>query len=159
MRSIATTAAVAGALLGGCGGCDGAQCDVVAIVADIAGPGATDCGSVEAGWDDLVTIEAAHDCVAEALAGTSGFAVTLDQAVADARIVVAFASDGASVYRVDYTYVMGFMPPYVDSESIAAVACTELHDRGRDCGQLYQDLCFECIDPSPAATELTRCQE
>jgi hypothetical protein len=157
MRSLATTALLCGALSSGCGGCDGPQCDPAAIVADIAGPEATDCGSVEAGWDDLSTIEAAHDCVADALASASGFAVTLDQAVADGRIVVAYASDGTSIYRIDYTYVMSFVPPYIDSESIAASVCAELDDRGRDCGQLYQELCFECLDPQPAASERTSC--
>ena len=151
------TAALVGTVLSGCGGCDGPECDVVAIAAAMAGPEATDCGSVEAGWDDLPTLTAAHDCVAAAQAGGGGFAVTLDQAVADGRIVVAYASDGAAIYRIDYSYAMGFVPPYIDSESISADSCADLRDRGADCGELHDNLCLECVDPSPADGELPSC--
>jgi hypothetical protein len=136
--------------LSGCS--DGPDCDVAEILGALAGPDAVDCGAVNARSAETADYTVAHDCVA----GIAGpFIVSLDLAVSDGRIAVGYAGDGDRLYRIDYTYAMGFMPPYIDSESLRGVTCARLEDLGSDCDSLYDNLCFDCREPD--ALELPPC--
>ena len=122
-------------------GCGGPAYDPALLIAERAPTGADDCGQVD-GWGHTPPAPA-RACVVAALAAPRAFHVLIDAAVADGRIAVGFASDGAAaLFRLDYHAVY----PAIGStdEDVAWTECSSIDDLGAACSSLNRDLCFDC---------------
>ena len=128
----------------------GLECDPEAVVQRLAGPGAMDCGSSD-GWEQtyLDDIRAARACIASAIAEARPFFATVSPASSDGGVVIGFAGDGASVFRIEYDYTIAMGCVGGDKESMHQARCEALLDAGEACDSLGDDLCLECQGATP----------
>ena len=73
-------------------------CSIDASARDLAGPGATDCGSVGIG-EDPTAVDA---CVIGAFEKHAPFYAVYTQQGDDSQVMTAFVSDGSSVWMLNY---------------------------------------------------------
>ena len=73
-------------------------CSIDASARDLAGPGATDCGSVGIG-EDPAAVDA---CVISSFEKHAPFYAIYTQQGEDSQVMMAFVSDGSSVWMLNY---------------------------------------------------------
>ena len=73
-------------------------CSIDASARNLAGPGATDCGSVGIG-EDPTAVDA---CVIDAFQKGTAFYAVYEHQGTDSQVMTAFVSDGSSVWTLNY---------------------------------------------------------
>jgi hypothetical protein len=98
---------------------------------------------------DAPSPDAARACADLALADHAPFWVSVDEPVADARVMTGYASDGTTSWLIHYSESIpptGIGP--ID-DGATAMTCSALAV-GPPCATIESDLCIACADPQPA---------
>jgi hypothetical protein len=129
----------------GCGlHCDQVDEDPRPVLAHLAGPGATDCGTAN-GHTGIGSPDDVRACMIVALHAHDPFSASASPDSADGSITIGWASDGERFWRVKYLLMDGCSP--VSYDSLDQEPCESLVDLGDACDSLAEDLCFACGAP------------
>lgn len=123
--------------------CDQIDEDPNAVLAHLAGPGATACGFAS-GHREIPSAAEVRACMTDALQSGHAFTASASPASADGSTTIGWASDAKRFWRVEYHVTAGCSPVYHDS--LDQEACEHIADRGGTCDSMMADLCFACDD-------------